>query len=106
MDGGEEVRMEAAPHCCSTCDGGGEVAGRSLARRSKKPRSQSTSAASSSCDYRRPQSLHGPSPVTTFGPKACMLQNPHTVMVPSPLIGRRALGWNKIVIRLSIGGAE
>lgn len=30
--------------------------------------------------FRRTQSLHGPSPVTTFGPKACMLQNPHAVM--------------------------
>ncbi|KAK5863233.1 hypothetical protein PBY51_000279 [Eleginops maclovinus] len=81
MDGGEEVRVEAAPYCCSSCDGG-EVKARSLARRSnKKTRSLSTSSASSSSDYsRRNQSLHGPSPVTTFGPKACMLQNPHTVM--------------------------
>lgn len=30
--------------------------------------------------FRRTQSLHGPSPVTTFGPKACMLQNPQAVM--------------------------
>lgn len=33
-----------------------------------------------SFSFRRNQSLHGPSPVTTFGPKACMLQNPHAVM--------------------------
>uniref|UniRef100_A0A8C3A7X3 NAD(+) kinase n=1 Tax=Cyclopterus lumpus TaxID=8103 RepID=A0A8C3A7X3_CYCLU len=43
---------------------------------------------------RRPQSLHGPSPVTTFGPKACMLQNPHTVMhIQDPASQR--LTWNK-----------
>uniref|UniRef100_A0AAQ4P9S9 NAD(+) kinase n=1 Tax=Gasterosteus aculeatus aculeatus TaxID=481459 RepID=A0AAQ4P9S9_GASAC len=42
----------------------------------------------------RPQSLHGPSPVTKFGPKACMLQNPHTVMhIQDPASQR--LTWNK-----------
>uniref|UniRef100_A0AAQ4RHB6 NAD(+) kinase n=1 Tax=Gasterosteus aculeatus aculeatus TaxID=481459 RepID=A0AAQ4RHB6_GASAC len=41
-----------------------------------------------------PQSLHGPSPVTKFGPKACMLQNPHTVMhIQDPASQR--LTWNK-----------
>ncbi|XP_034732468.1 NAD kinase isoform X2 [Etheostoma cragini] len=93
MDVGEEVRVEAVPYCCSTCEGG-EVAGRSQARRSRKTRSLSTSSASSSSDFRRPQSLHGPSPVTTFGPKACMLQNPHTVMhIQDPASQR--LTWNK-----------
>uniref|UniRef100_A0A7N5ZQI3 NAD(+) kinase n=1 Tax=Anabas testudineus TaxID=64144 RepID=A0A7N5ZQI3_ANATE len=39
-------------------------------------------------------SLHGPSPVTTFGPKACMLQNPHAVMhIQDPASQR--LTWNK-----------
>ncbi|KAG7226920.1 hypothetical protein INR49_022215 [Caranx melampygus] len=80
MDGGEEVQVEAAPYCCSTCDGG-EVSGRRLARRNRKTRSLSTSSAGSSSEYRRTQSLHGPSPVTTFGPKACMLQNPHAVIL-------------------------
>ncbi|XP_071331422.1 NAD kinase isoform X1 [Trachinotus anak] len=93
MDGGEEVQVEAAPYCCSTCDGG-EVAGRRLARRNRKARSLSTSSASSSSEYRRTQSLHGPSPVTTFGPKACMLQNPHAVMhIQDPASQR--LTWNK-----------
>uniref|UniRef100_A0A4W5L3J6 NAD(+) kinase n=1 Tax=Hucho hucho TaxID=62062 RepID=A0A4W5L3J6_9TELE len=42
----------------------------------------------------RNQSLHGPSPVTTFGPKACMLQNPHAVMhIQDPASQR--LTWNK-----------
>ncbi|XP_040049279.1 NAD kinase isoform X2 [Gasterosteus aculeatus] len=93
MDRGEEVRVEAAPYCCSTCDGG-EASGRSLARRSRKTRSLSSCSAASSSDYRRPQSLHGPSPVTKFGPKACMLQNPHTVMhIQDPASQR--LTWNK-----------
>uniref|UniRef100_A0A3Q3X364 NAD(+) kinase n=1 Tax=Mola mola TaxID=94237 RepID=A0A3Q3X364_MOLML len=89
MDGGEEVRVEAAPYCRSTCEGG-EVA----ARHNRKTRSLSTSSAGSSSEYRRTQSLHGPSPVTTFGPKACMLQNPHAVMhIQDPASQR--LTWNK-----------
>uniref|UniRef100_A0AAQ5YCU9 NAD(+) kinase n=1 Tax=Amphiprion ocellaris TaxID=80972 RepID=A0AAQ5YCU9_AMPOC len=48
----------------------------------------------SSFAYLRTQSLHGPSPVTTFGPKACMLQNPHAVMhIQDPASQR--LTWNK-----------
>ncbi|XP_053173657.1 NAD kinase isoform X1 [Scomber japonicus] len=105
MDGGEEVRVEAVPYCFSACDGG-EVSSRSLTRRNKKTRSLSTSSAGSSSEYRwelkkgnhdlsrRTQSLHGPSPVTTFGPKACMLQNPHAVMhIQDPASQR--LTWNK-----------
>uniref|UniRef100_A0A671UDI5 NAD(+) kinase n=1 Tax=Sparus aurata TaxID=8175 RepID=A0A671UDI5_SPAAU len=46
------------------------------------------------CCRKRTQSLHGPSPVTTFGPKACMLQNPHAVMhIQDPASQR--LTWNK-----------
>uniref|UniRef100_A0A3B4BEQ2 NAD(+) kinase n=1 Tax=Periophthalmus magnuspinnatus TaxID=409849 RepID=A0A3B4BEQ2_9GOBI len=44
--------------------------------------------------FRRTQWLHGPSPVTTFGPKACMLQNPQAVMhIQDPASQR--LTWNK-----------
>uniref|UniRef100_A0A672H2S3 NAD(+) kinase n=1 Tax=Salarias fasciatus TaxID=181472 RepID=A0A672H2S3_SALFA len=94
MDGGQEVRLEAAPYCFSTCDGGAEVSGHGLTRRNKKTRSLSASAATTSWEYRRTQSLHGPSPVTTFGPKACMLQNPHAVMhIQDPASQR--LTWNK-----------
>ncbi|KAJ4934539.1 hypothetical protein JOQ06_007332 [Pogonophryne albipinna] len=96
MDSGEELLVEAAPYCCSSCDGG-EVNARSMARRShkRKTRSLSTSSAGSSTEHsRRNQSLHGPSPVTTFGPKACMLQNPHTVMhIQDP--ASQKLTWNK-----------
>ncbi|XP_062888961.1 NAD kinase-like isoform X1 [Mobula hypostoma] len=43
---------------------------------------------------RRTQSLHGPSPATKFGPKACMLQNPKAVMhIQDPASQR--LTWNK-----------
>uniref|UniRef100_UPI00398F3062 NAD kinase-like isoform X1 n=1 Tax=Pristiophorus japonicus TaxID=55135 RepID=UPI00398F3062 len=44
--------------------------------------------------YRRTRSLHGPSPSTKFGPKACMLQNPKAVMhIQDPASQR--LTWNK-----------
>lgn len=47
-----------------------------------------------SAKFRRTQSLHGPSPVTTFGPKACMLKNPKAVMhIQDPASQR--LTWNK-----------
>ncbi|XP_051913337.1 NAD kinase isoform X1 [Hippocampus zosterae] len=92
MDGAEEVRVKASRYCWSTHDGG-NVTGPHLAKRCKKTRSLSPSSASSSSEYRRTQSLHGPSPVTTFGPKACMLQNPHTVMhIQDPATQR--LTWN------------
>lgn len=51
MDGVKEVRVEAAPYCCSTCDGE-EVTCRNLAQRSRKTRSLSTSSASTSSEYR------------------------------------------------------
>ncbi|KAM6925599.1 NAD kinase isoform 1-T1 [Xenentodon cancila] len=90
MDSRQEMRLEPAPFCCSTCDGG-EVSGHTLARRNKKTRSLSTSSATSYSEFRR---THGPSPVTTFGPKACMLQNPHAVMhIQDPASQR--LTWNK-----------
>ncbi|KAM4571187.1 NAD kinase isoform 1-T1 [Fundulus diaphanus] len=92
MDGGSEVQMEAPAFCCSTCEGAPTPGHRSAQR--FKGRSLSTSSASAYSDHRRNQSLHGPSPVTTFGPKACMLQNPHTVMhIQDPASQR--LTWNK-----------
>ncbi|XP_005800196.2 NAD kinase isoform X1 [Xiphophorus maculatus] len=91
MDGGSEVRLEAPTFCCSTCEGA-PITGRRSAQR-MKARSLSTSSATYS-EHRRTQWLHGPSPVTTFGPKACMLQNPHAVMhIQDPASQR--LTWNK-----------
>ncbi|KAI8517178.1 PREDICTED: NAD kinase-like isoform X2 [Branchiostoma belcheri] len=44
--------------------------------------------------FRRARSLHGPSPTTTFGPKACIQKNPASIMhVQDPLSQR--LTWNK-----------
>ncbi|XP_035237413.1 LOW QUALITY PROTEIN: NAD kinase [Anguilla anguilla] len=85
----QECPAGASPYCCSACDGG-DAHGRGHALRGRtKARSMSASS-----DYRRNQSLHGPSPVTTFGPKACMLQNPKTVMhIQDPASQR--LTWNK-----------
>lgn len=52
MAGVKEVRVEAPPYCCSTCEGE-EVACGNLARRRRKTRSLSTSSASSSSsEYR------------------------------------------------------
>ncbi|XP_024915211.1 NAD kinase isoform X1 [Cynoglossus semilaevis] len=92
MDNGEKLRLENAPCCCSTREGG-EAGRRSQARHNKKTRSLSTSSVCASADYRRNQSLHGPSPVTTFGPKACMLQNPNAVMHFQDPASQR-LTWN------------
>ncbi|XP_023649389.1 NAD kinase isoform X1 [Paramormyrops kingsleyae] len=74
---------------------GGEPPGRAHPAHSRfKGRSLSTShALIGSASFRRTQSLHGPSPVTTFGPKACMLQNPKAVMhIQDPASQR--LTWN------------
>lgn len=85
------MRLEGPTFCCSTCEGA-PIPGRRSAQR-LKGRSLSTSSATYS-EHRRTQSLHGPSPVTTFGPKACMLQNPHAVMhIQDPASQR--LTWNK-----------
>ncbi|KAI1892592.1 hypothetical protein AGOR_G00135170 [Albula goreensis] len=90
-----ESSMEAVPYCCAACDGG-ELHSRGTAMRGR-PKARSLSASPALCnstDYRRTQSLHGPSPVTTFGPKACMLQNPKAVMhIQDPASQR--LTWNK-----------
>ncbi|OCT70574.1 NAD kinase isoform X1 [Xenopus laevis] len=60
-----------------------------------KSRSLSVSPAPGSTkEFRRTRSMHGPCPVTTFGPKACMLQNPKSIMhIQDPASQR--LTWNK-----------
>ncbi|XP_048470895.1 NAD kinase isoform X1 [Rhincodon typus] len=80
--------------CCCSCgedfDGGPQLRGRA------KFRSLSSSPAlvGSGKVYRRTRSLHGPSPATKFGPKACMLQNPKAVMhIQDPASQR--LTWSK-----------
>ncbi|KAM6978000.1 NAD kinase [Aplochiton taeniatus] len=93
MESRETVGVEAVARCCCSPCNGVETPGHSLTLRTRKTRSLSTSAASCP-EYRRNQSLHGPSPVTTFGPKACMLQNPQAVMhIQDP--ASQKLTWNK-----------
>uniref|UniRef100_A0A673U8L8 NAD(+) kinase n=1 Tax=Suricata suricatta TaxID=37032 RepID=A0A673U8L8_SURSU len=83
----EKVRVSKAPgadsasYRCSACHGD-EAWGPSLPTRGRaKSRSLSASPAlASTKEFRRTRSLHGPCPVTTFGPKACVLQNPQTIM--------------------------
>ncbi|XP_062855246.1 NAD kinase-like isoform X2 [Trichomycterus rosablanca] len=91
---GEASCMLKSETCHSSC-GGRETSNSGKAgRRKTKSRSMSTSAVFSCAEYRRTQSLHGPSPVTTFGPKASMLKNPKAVMhIQDPASQR--LTWNK-----------
>ncbi|NWH39839.1 NADK kinase, partial [Chloropsis hardwickii] len=83
---------DSAYHC-SACHGDEEWGSTSRGR--AKSRSLSASPAlGSTKEFRRTRSLHGPCPVTTFGPKACMLQNPKTIMhIQDPASQR--LTWNK-----------
>ncbi|NWR85251.1 NADK kinase, partial [Furnarius figulus] len=78
---------------CSACPDDEEWGNTSRGR--SKSRSLSASPAlGSTKEFRRTRSLHGPCPVTTFGPKACMLQNPKTIMhIQDPASQR--LTWNK-----------
>ncbi|XP_062363733.1 NAD kinase isoform X2 [Cinclus cinclus] len=83
---------DSAYHC-SACHDDEEWGSTSRGR--AKSRSLSASPAlGSTKEFRRTRSLHGPCPVTTFGPKACMLQNPKTIMhIQDPASQR--LTWNK-----------
>ncbi|XP_038602325.1 NAD kinase isoform X1 [Tachyglossus aculeatus] len=88
----KDPSAESASYHCSVCHGGEDwnpIRGRA------KSRSLSASPAlGSTKEFRRTRSLHGPSPVTTFGPKACMLQNPKSIMhIQDPASQR--LTWNK-----------
>ncbi|XP_073765546.1 NAD kinase isoform X1 [Danio rerio] len=82
------------PYCCSGCDGSEELLRGKFFRNRTKARSMSMPSAQSSAKFRRTQSLHGPSPVTTFGPKASILKNPKAVMhIQDP--ARQRLTWSK-----------
>ncbi|NXS26486.1 NADK kinase, partial [Pomatostomus ruficeps] len=87
-----EGSSDSAYHC-SACHDDEEWGSTSRGR--AKSRSLSASPAlGSTKEFRRTRSLHGPCPVTTFGPKACMLQNPKTIMhIQDPASQR--LTWNK-----------
>uniref|UniRef100_A0A671NZF7 NAD(+) kinase n=1 Tax=Sinocyclocheilus anshuiensis TaxID=1608454 RepID=A0A671NZF7_9TELE len=89
-----DAKSEPFLYCCSACDCSEEPFRGKVFRNRTKARSMSMPSAPSSAKFRRTQSLHGPSPVTTFGPKACMLKNPKAVMhIQDPASQR--LTWNK-----------
>ncbi|KAI5252945.1 Nad Kinase [Manis pentadactyla] len=86
---------DSASYHCSACHGDEDWGPSHPFRGRAKSRSLSASPATASTkEFRRTRSLHGPCPVTTFGPKACVLQNPQTVMhIQDPASQR--LTWNK-----------
>ncbi|KAM9116071.1 NAD kinase isoform 2-T2 [Pangshura tecta] len=90
----DDESSESAFHC-SACHDDQDWSCANPIRGRAKTRSLSASPAlGSTKEFRRTRSLHGPCPVTTFGPKACMLQNPKTIMhIQDPASQR--LTWNK-----------
>ncbi|XP_054440089.1 NAD kinase [Pteronotus mesoamericanus] len=84
-----------APYRCAACHGDEDRGPGHAVRGRAKSRSLSAAPAPASTkEFRRTRSLHGPCPVTTFGPKACVLQNPQTIMhIQDPASQR--LTWNK-----------
>ncbi|XP_047411487.1 NAD kinase isoform X2 [Sciurus carolinensis] len=95
MNVSKELSPDAASYCCSACHGDETWSYSRPVRGRAKSRSLSASPAlGSTKESRRTRSLHGPCPVTTFGPKACVLQNPQTIMhIQDPASQR--LTWNK-----------
>ncbi|XP_064228036.1 NAD kinase isoform X1 [Aotus nancymaae] len=91
----KELSPGAAAYGCSACHGDETWSYSHPIRGRAKSRSLSASPAlGSTREFRRTRSLHGPCPVTTFGPKACVLQNPQTIMhIQDPASQR--LTWNK-----------
>ncbi|XP_006732500.1 NAD kinase isoform X1 [Leptonychotes weddellii] len=89
------LSAESASYRCSACHGDEDWGPNHPIRGRAKSRSLSASPAlASTKEFRRTRSLHGPCPVTTFGPKACVLQNPQTIMhIQDPASQR--LTWNK-----------
>uniref|UniRef100_G1THB2 NAD(+) kinase n=1 Tax=Oryctolagus cuniculus TaxID=9986 RepID=G1THB2_RABIT len=95
MNTNKELSPDSAAYRCSACHGDETWGDGPPIRGRAKSRSLSASPASGSTkEFRRTRSLHGPCPVTTFGPKACVLQNPQTIMhIQDPASQR--LTWNK-----------
>ncbi|KAL7978637.1 hypothetical protein Chor_010680 [Crotalus horridus] len=92
---GEDLNPSTMCYQCPTCQSDEERSCMNAMRGRTKTRSLSASPAlGSTKEFRRTRSLHGPCPVTTFGPKACMLQNPQAIMhIQDPASQR--LTWNK-----------
>lgn len=68
--------------------------GKPIRGRTKSRSLSASPGPGSTKEFRRTRSMHGPCPVTTFGPKACMLQNPKGIMhIQDP--ASQLLTWNK-----------
>ncbi|XP_042113334.1 NAD kinase isoform X1 [Ovis aries] len=95
VNGNKEPCAEASSYRCSACHGDEDWGpGHPLRGRSKSRSLSAAPVLASAREFRRTRSLHGPCPVTTFGPKACVLQNPQTIMhIQDPASQR--LTWNK-----------
>uniref|UniRef100_A0A2K6EJI9 NAD(+) kinase n=1 Tax=Propithecus coquereli TaxID=379532 RepID=A0A2K6EJI9_PROCO len=77
----KELCPESAAYCCSACHGDETWSyGHPIRGRAKSRSLSASPAPGSTKEFRRTRSLHGPCPVTTFGPKACVLQNPQTII--------------------------
>uniref|UniRef100_H0WQM9 NAD(+) kinase n=1 Tax=Otolemur garnettii TaxID=30611 RepID=H0WQM9_OTOGA len=77
----KEMCPDSATYCCSACHGDEAWSyGHPIRGRAKSRSLSASPAPGSTKEFRRTRSLHGPCPVTTFGPKACVLQNPQTIM--------------------------
>ncbi|XP_020953141.1 NAD kinase isoform X3 [Sus scrofa] len=95
VNGSKELSADAASYRCSACHGDEDWAlGHPIRGRAKSRSLSASPALASTREFRRTRSLHGPCPVTTFGPKACVLQNPQSIMhIQDPASQR--LTWNK-----------
>ncbi|XP_062962258.1 NAD kinase isoform X1 [Cynocephalus volans] len=91
----KEPSADPASVCCATCHRDETwTYGHPIRGRAKSRSLSASPALGSTKEFRRTRSLHGPCPVTTFGPKACVLQNPQTIMhIQDP--ARQRLTWNK-----------
>uniref|UniRef100_A0A8D1UKN3 NAD(+) kinase n=1 Tax=Sus scrofa TaxID=9823 RepID=A0A8D1UKN3_PIG len=95
VNGSKELSADATSYRCSACHGDEDWAlGHPIRGRAKSRSLSASPALASTREFRRTRSLHGPCPVTTFGPKACVLQNPQSIMhIQDPASQR--LTWNK-----------
>ncbi|OWK08318.1 hypothetical protein Celaphus_00011048 [Cervus elaphus hippelaphus] len=95
VNGNKDPSAEASSYRCSACHGDEDWGpGHPLRGRAKSRSLSAAPVLASAREFRRTRSLHGPCPVTTFGPKACVLQNPQTIMhIQDPASQR--LTWNK-----------
>ncbi|XP_054993771.1 NAD kinase isoform X4 [Sorex araneus] len=95
VGGSKELGVATPLYRCSACNGDEDWGlGHPIRGRAKSRSLSASPALAGNKEFRRTRSLHGPCPVTTFGPKACVLQNPQAIMhIQDPASQR--LAWNK-----------